>query len=356
MVKPWPTSGRSAVSGATVFWGERMDWTRLEVDGRVTALRGDVCAGVTTDGAAFVVLLSGPEPVTTVVDSLALDSFGVVGLSGADATWLTGRGTDGQLHLWQVAAPHLLAERPLEGWGAAWAAPALDDRATGVLVAMPADGGWRLRAHAVTDGPPGGVPRGRWLRLGGPPDSALAYAFHGTGPITVAGAVGDADDPPAAAWLVDTETDARSADAADWRRVHLSPAPSVLSSVALAAGGRRTWVAGRVEAKPVVYEILSLPFRGLLRSTTLTLPVLALADAAVDGPDRPVVLVEAVDGDQPVFLVATAAGNRLCWNQAGTWKAHPAPYGVLRAAAFAGGRVHALIGGSAWSLPDPTRD
>jgi hypothetical protein len=57
-----------------------------------------------------------------------------------------------------------------------------------------------------------------------------------------------------------------------------------------------------------------------------------------------------------VFLVATAAGNRLCWNDAGAWKAHPAPDGLLGAATSAGGRIHALIGGSAWSLPDPTGD
>jgi hypothetical protein len=55
-----------------------------------------------------------------------------------------------------------------------------------------------------------------------------------------------------------------------------------------------------------------------------------------------------------VFLVATADGNRLCWHHDGTWKAHPAPDGRLRAAACAGGRIHALIDASAWSLPDPT--
>lgn len=331
-----------------------MDWTRLDVDGRVTALRGDVCAGVTAEGVAFVALLGAPEPVATVVEPLLLDSFGVVGLSGGDAPWLSGRGMDGQMHLWQVAAPYVLAQRSLETWGAAWAAPALDDSATGVLIAEPAEGGWRLRAYTVTEGTTDGQPRGRVLRLGGPPDSALAFGFHATGPITVAGAVGDGDVPPAAAWLVDTGADARSPDAADWRRVHLSPAPSELSSVGVGAAGRHTWVAGRLDAKPVVYEILALPFRGLIRSTTLTLPVLTLSDVVVEGPDRPVVLVDATEGDQPVFLVATSGGNRLCWNDAGIWKAHPAPDGRLRAAAVAGGRIHALIDGSAWSLPDPT--
>ncbi|WP_151083706.1 hypothetical protein [Nocardioides cynanchi] len=331
-----------------------MDWTRLDVDGRVTALRGDVCAGITADGAAFVALLTGPEPGATVVDAVDLDSFGVIGLSGDDATWLTGRGADGQLHLWQVAAPHVLGERSLETTGAAWAAPVLDTRATAMLVATLADGGWRLRAHAISEGARDGEPRGRALRLGGPPDAALAFGFHAGGPITVAGLVGDADDPPVAAWLVDPEADARTSDAADWRRVHLSPAPSELSSVGVGAGGRRTWVAGRHERKPVVYEILSLPFRGLVRSTTLTLPVLTLSDAVVDGPDRPVVLVDSTDGDHPVFLVATVDGNRLCWNAEGTWKAHPVPDGRLRAAGLAGGRIHVLVDSVVWSLPDPT--
>jgi hypothetical protein len=330
-----------------------MDWTRLDVDGRVTALRGDSCAGVTADGAAFVALLGEPAPVATVVEPLLLDSFGVVGLSGGDAPWLTGRGMDGRLHLWQVAAPHVLGDRSLETVGAAWAAPALDARATGVLVARLADGGWRLQALAVSETTEGKA-RGRELRLGGPPDSALAYGFHGGGPITVAGPLGDGDQPPAAAWSLETGVDARFPEASDWRRIHLAPAPSELSSVGVADAGRPTWVAGRVDAKPVVYEILALPFRGLVRTTTLTLPVLTLADSAVDGPDRPIVLVDATEGDQPVFLVATSGGNRLCWNAVGTWKAHPAPEGRIRAAGLAGGRIHALIDASVWSLPDPT--
>jgi hypothetical protein len=331
-----------------------MDWTRLDVEGRVTALRRDACAGVTADGAAFIALLTDPEPAVTIVESLSLDSFGVVGLSGGDTPWLTGRGADGQMHLWQVAAPHVLSERSLETTGAAWAAPALDGRATGVLVAQLADGGWRLQAHEVSESASHPEPRGRALRLGGPPDAVLAFGFHAAGPLTVAGALGDAEDPPAAAWLVDSGVDARLPEASDWRRVHLSPTPSELSSVAVAADGRHTWVAGRVDSKPVVYEVLALPFRGLVRTTTLTLPILSLSEPAVDGPDRPVVLVDATAGDQPVFLVATADGNRVCWNDDGTWKAHPAPDGRLHAAAFAGGRIHALIDASAWSLPDPT--
>jgi len=331
-----------------------MDWTKLDVGGRVTAMKGPACAGVTADGIGFVALLGDGDSAATVVEDLSLDSVGVVGLSGGDTTWLTGRGADGQMHLWHVAAPHLLSERSLVAHGAVWAAPALDAKATGVLVAYVAEGGWRLRAHTLSVGPTDGEPRGRELRLAGPPDATLAYGFHGTGPITIAGAVGDAADPQAAAWVVVSDLDPRNPEAADWRRVHLAPTPSELSSVGVAAAGRRTWVAGRLDAKPVVYEVLDLPFRGLVRTTTLTLPVLTLSPGAADGAGRPMVLVDDVDGDQPVFLAATVDGNRLCWYDGTTWKAHPAPDGRLHAACLGGGRIHALIDGSIWSLPDPT--
>jgi hypothetical protein len=333
-----------------------MDWTRLEVEGRVTALRDGACAGVGTDGTGFVSMLADQGVGTTRVDDIWLDSFGVVGLSGGDTTWLTGRGPDGQMHLWQVAAPHLVSERSLEAHGAVWAAPALDAKASGLLVASLADGGWLMQAHTLAEDARDGAPRGRCLRLGGPPDSSLVYAFHERGPITVAGTVGDSTDPPAAAWMIDTDPRTRGSATADWRRVHLAPTPTELTSVGVAAGGRRTWIAGRVEAKPVIYEVLSLPFRGLVRSTTLTLPVLALSADSVDGPARPVVLVEDVQGDLPVFLAATANGNRLCWSTAGgtAWQACPAPEGQLHAACLAGGRIHALVDGSIWSLPDPT--
>jgi hypothetical protein len=335
-----------------------MEWIRLDVGGRVTAMRGAACAGVTADGTGFTALLADHDPTATEVDELSLDSFGVVALSGGDTTWLTGRGPDGQMHLWQVAAPHLLSEKALDAFGAAWAAPALDAKASGLLVAYIAGDGWRMRAHTLAEGPKNGAPRGRELRLGGPPDSTLAYSFHERGPIMVAGAVGDAADPPTAAWVIDTDPPARGAGATDWRRVHLAPTPSALSSVGVAAGGRRTWIAGRLGAKPMVYEVLALPFRGLVRSATPVLPVLTLAPDSIDGPDRPVVLVDHVESDHPVFLAATVDGNRLCWTTGAdgtSWQAFPAPAGRLHAACLAGGRIHALIDGSVWSLEDPTQ-
>jgi hypothetical protein len=337
-----------------------MEWTELDVDGRVTALRDGACAGVTTDGTGFVSMLADPGAGTTLVDEMWLDSFGVVGLSRGAASSLTGRGADGQMHLWSLpdpGGPAAVTVRSLEPLQAVWAAPALHASGGVVLAATVGDGAWSLRAHLLPpDAADASSPHGRALRLGGPPDQSLAFSFRDQGPITVAGTVGDNAEPSAAAWVLSADPEHRSPELADWRRVHLSPAPNELSSVATSVSGRRTWVAGRMAAKPVAYEVLSLPFRGLVRTTKLSLPVLTLSADASDGPARPVVLVECVEGDHPVFLAATADGNRLCWSTAGgtAWQACPAPEGRLHAACMAGGRIHALVDGSVWSLPDPT--
>ena len=77
-----------------------MDWTALQVDGRVTAMRLGLAAGVTNDGNAFVVPLRLPHPEPTTYDGLLLDSFGVLGVAPGEQTWLTGRGADGRQHHW----------------------------------------------------------------------------------------------------------------------------------------------------------------------------------------------------------------------------------------------------------------
>ena len=74
-----------------------MDWSRLEVAGRVTALARGLCAGVDADGNAFVVPLRLPHASVRTYDGLLLDSFGVLGLAQGEQTWLTGRGADGRL-------------------------------------------------------------------------------------------------------------------------------------------------------------------------------------------------------------------------------------------------------------------
>jgi len=337
-----------------------MDWIELEVGGRVTALRRGLCAGVDTDGRAFTCDLDSPDPTPVTYDGIVLDTFGVVGASPGVETWLTGRGADGRLSLFGVrpefvGTPGESIAHSLESIGAMWAAPVLDTRAAHVLASDLQEGTWRLRAYSLNAAIVGGAPRGRGFALGSEPDSSLAFSFLEKGPLVVAGRIGDGPAPAAAAWAL-SDLDGQPPAGRDdgWRRVHLSPAPTELTSVAVGRAGR-IWVAGRVDARPVAWEVLQLPFRGLVRSAAVPMPRLELDPEALEpGEGRPIVLVEATPGDEPVFVAATTRGNRLCWYDGSEWKAIPVPDGRLRAACSSGGAVHVQVGASVWSVGDPT--
>jgi hypothetical protein len=322
-----------------------MDWSKLEVAGRVTALGRGYCAGVGDDGDAFVVPLRLPHPAVRTYDGLLLDSFGVLGVAQGEQTWLTGRGADGRLHLWSAYDDgSMFVPHSLEAIEAVWAAPVLDAHAELVVSAHFVDGEWRLRVYPRESAILGGRPLAEDLVVGNDP-STLAFGFYEREPLVVAGPLGDSGT--AHAWSIgqsDTE----------WRRVHLSPAPTALCSVGTAQLGRRTWVAGHQDGRPVLYEVLPLPFRGLLRSATVDVPALELAEDSLGTGDRPVVLVDDHERDLPVFVAALARGNRLCWHDGTEWKAHPAPDGRIRGACASGGAVHVLVDGAVWSLADPT--
>jgi hypothetical protein len=320
-----------------------MDWTRLQVDGRVTVLTRGLCAGVRADGDAFVVPLRLPYPEPRTYEGLQLDSFGVLGISQAEQTWLTGRGADGRLHLWSAYVDgSMFVPHSLEAIDAVWAVPLLDDDAGLVLSAVLDSGQWRLRVHQREHAILGGRPQAPELVLVGEP-AALAITFHEREPVVVAGPVGDSGSPQALSLAVGE---------AEWRRIHLSPRPTALTSAASAQFGRHTWVAGHCDGRPVIYEVLPLPFRGLLRSATVEVPPLELRAESLD--DRSVVLVDGVQLDSPVFVAALERGNRLCWHDGEEWKAHPVPDGRLRSATASGGAVHVLLDSTVWSLPDPT--
>jgi hypothetical protein len=332
-----------------------MDWKKLDLGGRMTAMRESVCAGVTPDGTAVIALLGDHDPPVVTVDPLALDSCGVVGVSAGDRTWLTGRGQDGRLHLWGVTGPDepdFVSGQALDGLDAMWAVPVLDARAALVLTAYAGDGGWRLRAHTLAEARAGRAPRGGELCLAGPPDAHVSYAFRQSGPVVVAGAIGEGPAPAAAAWAVQKDHNDVFAGLG-WRRVLLAPTPCQLSSVSAGRAGRRTWIAGRRHDEPVIFELLDLPFRGPLRTTAVPMPAITLAPEAVEGPARPVVVVDGAYADRPVFVAATTKGNRVCWLDGSTWKAHPVPDGHLHAASTVGGRIHVLLDGAVWSMADP---
>jgi hypothetical protein len=323
-----------------------MEWSRLEVAGRVTALARGLCAGVDADGNAFVVPLRLPHPPVRTYDGLLLDSFGVLGVAQGEQTWLTGRGADGRLHLWSAYDDgSMFVPHSLDNVDAVWAAPVLDAHAELVLSAHLAGGSWRLRAYPREAAILGGRQAAPDLVIGADPDTALAFAFYEREPLVVAGPLGDSGTPHA--WSLG-RTDR------EWRRIHVSPTPDALCSVGTGQLGRHTWVAGHHEGRPVVHQVLALPFRGLLRSAAVDVPPLELADDVLAVGDRPIVLVDGHERDLPVFVAALPRGNRLCWHDGTEWKAHPAPEGWIRSACASGGAVHVLVGQEVWSMPDPT--
>jgi hypothetical protein len=323
-----------------------MEWSRIEVAGRVTALARGHCAGVDADGNAFVVPLRLPHSSVRTYDGLLLDSFGVLGVAQGEQTWLTGRGADGRLHLWSAYADgSMFVPHSLEAIDAVWAVPVLDAHSELVLSAHLDGGVWRLRVYPRETAILGGSPQAGDLTIGTDPDTALAFAFYEREPLVVAGPLGDSGAPHA--WSLG-RTDA------EWRRIHLSPTPTALCSVGTGQLGRHYWVAGHHDGRPVIYQVLPLPFRGLLRTANVDMPPLQLAEDALSVGDRPVVLVDEHEHDQPVFVAALPRGNRLCWHDGTEWKAHPVPDGRVRSACTSGGAVHVLIDGAVWSFPDPT--
>jgi hypothetical protein len=321
-----------------------MDWTRLEVAGRVTTLARGLCAGIGADGNAFVVPLRLPHSTARTYDGLLIDSFGVLGVAQGEQTWLTGRGADGRLHLWAAYTDgSMFVPHSLDAVDAAWAAPLLDAHADQILSAVLDGGTWRVRVHQRERAILGGQPRVRDLDLDGDPATRLAYSFYERESVVVAGPLGESGAAQALSL---------GAADSDWRRIHLTPSPSALCSVATGQFGRHTWIAGHLDGRVVVYQVLPLPFRGLLRTTNVDLPALDPAPDSLDG--RPVVLVEEAQRDSPLLIAALERGNRLCWHDGNEWKAHPVPDGRVQGACVGGGAVHVLVEGAVWSLPDPT--
>jgi hypothetical protein len=320
-----------------------MDWIRFAVAGRVTALQRGLCAGISDEGTVFVAPVRLPHASSTTYDDVPVDSFGVLGIAPGDETWLTGRGADGRLQLWTTReGDRAVVPHPLGVADTMWAAPAKDAGRELVLSSRLREGSWYLSVHDREAAISGAAARARDLALAGSPDTAVVFGCSDKDPLVVAGRIDGMHS--ATAWALGD---------GDWRRIHLAPAPSALTSVASAWGGRHTWIGGVLEGRAVVHELLPLPFRGPLRTTLVPMPQLELVNVPEAG-GRPLVLVDDVAGDRPVCVAAMARGYRLCWHDGTEWKALPAPDGPVRAACATGGAVHVLIGQTVWSIEDPT--
>lgn len=320
-----------------------MDWTKLEVSGRVTAVQRGLCAGVSADGTVFTAPLRLPHVPATTYDDVLVDSFGVLGVAPGSEAWLTGRGADGRLQLWEFAeGDRTLTGHSLAEDDAMWAAPSADAGTELLLTCRLDDGEWRLRTYDRRAAIAGGSPKVADLPLAGSPDSALVLGCPEKEPLVVAGRLGGSGT--ASAWALGE---------GDWRRIHLAPVPTALTSVSYGWGGRHTWIGGVAEGRAVVYELLPFRFRGPLRTATVSLPGLELI-AIPEGHGRPLLVVDDAAGDVPVLLAAMSRGNRLCWYDGTEWKALPAPDGPLRAACAADGAIHVLVGSTVWSIEDPT--
>ena len=182
----------------------------------------------------FVSHLRLPHASPTTYDDVLVDSFGVLGVAPGPEPWLTGRGADGRLQLWTARDDDTTVESSsLDGIDAMWAAPATDAGTELLLSCHLAEGSWCLRTYDRQSAVAGGAPKARDLPLAGTPDTSFVLGCPEKDPLVVAGR----------ARRLGHRTRGRSA--ATERRIHLSPAPSALTSVATVSSAGTPGSAGR---------------------------------------------------------------------------------------------------------------
>ena len=316
-----------------------MDWSRLEVGRAGHRTRRGLCAGVDADGNAFVVRPA--RTCTRRTGRLRRDRARLLRrgrcIAQGEQTWLTGRGADGRLHLWSAyrrrhhgrrrtrwrrstpcGRPRCSTPRPR------WCSPRTSTGVRGGSGCYP-------REAAIL----GGTPAGRDLTMGTEPDTALAFAFYERSRWSWPDRWATPGHPMRGRWEGPTRSGAYPSLADPHRPVlgrHRSARPALLGRRAL------RWPAGDLPgAAPSVPR--AAPHRHRRRASTPARPEDALAVS-----DRPVVLVDEHERDQPVFVAALPRGNRLCWHDGTEWKAHPVPEGRVRSACT-----------SRWGRPCPRR-
>ncbi len=326
-----------------------MEWTRLEVAGRVTALARGHCAGVDADGNAFVVPLRLPHPTGAHVRRAAARLVrGAGGRPGrADLAHRSRR---------RRAAAPVVGVRRRQHVRAALARRGR--RGRGPRPCSTRTRSWCSRPIS-TEGPGGCVPTRARRRssAGGRSAADLDHRDRSR---------------PRRSRSRSTST-SRSWSPGRWAtRGRRTPGPSAGPTAsgagstsrrrrtrsarwAPASCGRLTWVAGHLEGRPMIHQVLSLPFRGLLRSAAVDVPPLdarrgcAGRGRPADRPGRRARARSAGLRRRPARGATGCAGTT-----APSGRRSPRPRAGSAAPAASGGAVHVLIDGAVWSMPDPT--
>ena len=338
-----------------------MDWNELEVDGRVTALRRGLSAGVATDGRAFTCDLHGPNPTPVAYDGIVLDSFGVVGASAGAEAWLTGRGADGRLTLFGTR-PELAGTAERVG-----RTPARRDRRD-----VGGAGARRPRGTRARLGPAGRhlaaarlPPRRRDRRRGGPGPRLRARlrARHQPGVLLPREGPARRRRPDrgrirTGARRLDPRRPARATDPGTRRGV--APGAPVTDPDRADLGRRRARLHPDLGRRPgggttrrLGGAPAAVPRPGPLgggrdaapraRSGDARARRWAVAGARRGDPRRPAPLRRGHDARQPALLVRRQRVD------GAPRPGRPAPRRVPRR-----GAVHLLVGASIWSVEDPT--
>ncbi len=305
---------------------------------------------------AVIALLGVHDPPVVSFDPLALDSFGVVGVSAGDRTWLTGRGRTVACTCWGVDPSRgagLVRGQSLDGLDAMWAAPASTRARPSCSRRTAGEGVWRLRAHTLAEAEAGRPARGAVaVPRSGPARLPCLLPFSPAGPLVVAGAIGDG---PGARRGLGGPGDRDEASSPGWAGVvsTLRPRPDELSSVSAVAARLRPDLDRRTHGRA----------SGRLGSCSTCPSVVWSVDSCHDALDQLAALIvrgygEPVGRARGRWPRATSRsssrpprGEPALLARRCDWKAIPAPDGRVRAACAVGGRSTCCCGASV----SPTR-
>lgn len=340
----------AAVAGTTgrPTTGSGTTWHQVDLDGRAGAIaRGSYGPGV--DGHLVVAGARGDDAMLAdVVRGRASYPFRLAeglgalrGLgSGAEVVTVTTtveRRAPRPVRLWitsEYEGDDVKLPRDRAGRSPSWLEPLWDGEGALRVVGVTRDGErWRVRAWEDT---------GRWVPVGDAPGLStprlprrtdlLAATTEAT--LVLAGTVSDRPgDRSPQVWSAASPADG---EPSAWEREPLEQPPDGLTDVY--AWDLGWWVAGHLDARPVVYDF------DRQRGARLAVP-----DVRLD-PARPTVLIADVDLETgvPTLVMQTARGPGLFLHDGVAWRVVPLPDGHVRAVERVDDLLYVLLDGEVW--------